>query len=415
MHRVAITGIGVISPVGNSIDELNQAIRSGRCGIGPATSFDTEKVGVFVAGEVTGFDATKYLSKREQRKLDRFTQFAYTAAMDAFKQSGLEETGFDPWRAGIVLGSGMGGLSTVLSEYDELLKYGPKGISPMFVPKSIINAAVGQISMALGLKGGGYGVVTACASSTDAVGQAFRLVRTGVLDIALAGGAESVLTEMAVAGFNNMGALSTQRDPRLACRPFDEERDGFVMGEGAGFLTLENRERALARGAKILGEIAGYGQTSDAYHITAPDPTGISAAMAMTLAMKDGGVEPEDVGYINAHGTSTEYNDKTETLSIRTSFGEAADDVLVSSTKSMTGHLLGATGAVEAIFTVLSLQSGLFPATLGLAHVDAECRLNHIIGKARSASVRYALSNSFGFGGHNSSLLILKAGEDLTC
>lgn len=409
MYNVAITGIGVISPVGNSVETLLNSMEKGVCGIRCATRFDTEKTGVYVAGEVPDFDGTKYLTKRELRKLDRFTQFAYTAAMDAYRSSGLEETGFDIWRAGIVLGSGMGGLDTIIAEHSEMITHGPKGISPMFIPKSIINAAAGQISIALGFRGGGYGVVTACASGTDAVGQAYRLIKSGALDVVVAGGVESVINDMAVAGFNNMGALSNHPDPKLACRPFDRDRDGFIMGEGAGFFVLENRDHALGRGARILGEIAGYGQTSDAYHITAPDATGEGAAMAMTLAMKDGGVKPHEVGYINAHGTSTPLNDKIEALSIRKCFGDAASDVMVSSTKSMTGHLLGATGAVEAIFTVLSLQNDLYPATLGLQNVDEECALNHILGGPRQARAVYALSNSLGFGGHNSSLLIKKA------
>ena len=362
MGSVAITGMGVISPVGNSLEALSAAIRDGICGIAPPRGFSSEVTGIHAAGEVADFDAAKYISRRELRRMDRFAQFAYTAAQDAFAMAGLDGADFDPWRAGIVLASGMGGLDTVLSEHEKMLRKGPAGVSPLFIPKCIINGAAGAISMSLGLKGGSYGVVTACASGTDAIGQGYRLVRSGVMDIVLAGGAESVMNDLAVLGFANMGALSTQRDPRRACRPFDRERDGFVMGEGA--------------------------------------------IMSMRMAMREGGVNPDEIGYINAHGTSTPLNDKVETLAIRRCFEGCARPPLVSSTKSMTGHLLGAAGAVEAIFTVLSLSEGLFPATLGLRDIDEECALNHIIEKPAKNRAAYALSNSLGFGGHNSTLLI---------
>lgn len=406
MGSVAITGMGVISPVGNSLEALSAAIRDGICGIAPPRGFSSEVTGIHAAGEVADFDAAKYISRRELRRMDRFAQFAYTAAQDAFAMAGLDGADFDPWRAGIVLASGMGGLDTVLSEHEKMLRKGPAGVSPLFIPKCIINSAAGAISMSLGLKGGSYGVVTACASGTDAIGQGYRLVRSGAMDIVLAGGAESVMNDLAVLGFANMGALSTQRDPRRACRPFDRERDGFVMGEGAGFMVLEDREHAMRRGARILGGIAGYAHTSDAYHITAPEPTGEGAIMSMRMAMREGGVNPDEIGYINAHGTSTPLNDKVETLAIRRCFEGCARPPLVSSTKSMTGHLLGAAGAVEAIFTVLSLSEGLFPATLGLRDIDEECALNHIIEKPAKNRAAYALSNSLGFGGHNSTLLI---------
>ncbi|MEX1307633.1 MAG: beta-ketoacyl-ACP synthase II, partial [Eubacteriales bacterium] len=356
--------------------------------------------------EVKNFDASKYITKREMRRLDRFCQFAVFAGMQAWEAAGITE--FDPYRAGVILGSGMGGLLTISQQQDILREEGPQAVSSLFIPKSIINIAPGNLAIRLGLHGPCYGVVTACASGTDAIGEAYRLIKSGTADVMLVGGAEAVIDDLAVQGFNQMSALSNATELNRASIPFDKERDGFVMGEGAGFLVLESQSHAAKRGAKVLGEICGFGQTCDANHITAPMEGGIHAAKAMELAVEDAGIKKTDVGYINAHGTGTPLNDVTETDAIKACFGEHAYQLKVNSTKSMTGHMLGAAGAMEAVLTVMSLNAGVALPTINLTVPDERCDLNYVPNKAQAMDAEYGISNSLGFGGHNSSVLIKK-------
>ncbi len=408
MNRVVITGAGIISPLGKDAKTTWEGVKEGRLGIGASDRFDSENIGVYMAGEVKDFDYSKYLTSREARRLDRFSQFAFVAASDALEDSGINLDDYERTRIGVVLGSGMGGLLTTTQEFTKLMEKGPKSVSPLFIPKSIINLAAGYISLKHDLRGPSTSVVSACASGTDALGAAYHMLKEGRCDAVLAGGSEAVICDFAVMGFHQMQALSESQDPKRASIPFDRDRDGFVMGEGAGFFMLETYEGAKKRGANIIAEIAGYGQTCDASHITAPREDGLMAAAAMEQAVKMAGLELTDVEYINAHGTSTPLNDMTETKAIHVCFGEHAKNLMVSSTKSMTGHLLGASGAVEAFVCAKAVSEGFVPATIGLENEADNCDLDYVKGKGRKLDIKVAISNSFGFGGHNAVLLIKK-------
>ncbi len=407
-RRVVITGLGAVTPVGLTAAESWSAVKAGTCGIAPITLYDASNMKAKLAGEVKGFDPANYMEKREARKIDRFAQFALAAAQEAVAQSGLDFTQEDPYRCALIVSAGIGGLYTLQHETVKGEQKGYDKISPFFIPMSIGNMAAAQIAIKYGLKGMATCPTTACAGGTNAVGDAMRQIRDGYAEVVLCGGAEAVVTELAMGGFTSMHALSLSEDPKRASIPFDAERSGFVMGEGAGILVLEELEHAQKRGAVIFGEVVGYGATCDAYHITAPAPGGAEGAKAMALALADAGVAPEEVGYINAHGTSTPMNDACETQAIKTVFGEHAYQMAVSSTKSMTGHMLGAAGAVEAIFTAQALGEGFLPATIGYQVPDPECDLDIVPNVGREADVRYALSNSLGFGGHNASILLKK-------
>lgn len=408
MNRVVITGMGIISPIGNRIDEVRDALIEGKNGIGMLTAEGTTGYKTHLAAEVRDFSAEDYVDKRQARRMDRFCQFSVGAAKMAYEDSGLQEGDFDPYRAGVIAGSGIGGIHTFETEHTKCMEKGMRGISPLFIPMMIPNIAAGMITMEFGLKGASYCTVTACASASHAIGEAFRAIKHGYLDLAITGGADAVITPMAIGGFANMTAMTTSEDPDEGSLPFDARRGGFVIGEGAGMLVLESYEHAKARGAKIYGEIAGYGATSDAYHITAPDPDGRSAAVAMKMAMEEAGLAPNEISYINAHGTGTPANDKMETNAIKIAFGDAAKQVAMSSTKSMTGHLLGAAGAVEAIFGVLAMQGGFIPPTINYKEPDPECDLDCTPNQVKYQTVNSVLSNSLGFGGHNASLLLKK-------
>ncbi len=408
-NKVCIVGMGAVSPIGNNVEDSFRAAVDGHCGIGPATLFDAEYTGIYVAGEIRDFDPSDYITKREAKRMARFTQFAIVAAAQAWDQSGMGEGDFDPSRIGVVLGSGMGGLDVICDQYDEMIREGPRSVSSLFIPKAIINTTAGVIAIRMGLHGPCFSVVTACATGADAVGQAYYAVGEGRMDAALVGGAEAAMTNLAAQGFHQMQALSESKDPKRACIPFDKDRQGFVMAEGAAFLLLESEAHAKKRGARILGEVAGYAQTCDAYHITAPMPDGTYAARAMRLAMDDAGIEARDIGYINAHGTGTPLNDACESAAIESCFGEQAKKLLVSSTKSVTGHMLGAAGAFEAVVCALALRDGIAPPTVGLTEEGEGCNLDYVKGTARKFSADYAMSNAFGFGGHNSCLVIKKA------
>ncbi len=407
--RVVITGIGAITPVGIGKENYWNSLKSGKNGISRITKFDPSDYATQIAGEVKDFDPNNYMDKKEARRMDRFTQLAVAASKEAYDDSGLKSEEIDEYRFGVVLGSGIGGIETLEKEYEKLHTKGPNRVSPFFIPMMISNIGAGQISMTFGAKGPNTTIVTACASSTNSIGEAFRLIERGDADIMITGGAEASITPLAVAGFCSMKAMSTRNEePEKASRPFDKDRDGFVMGEGSGILILEEYEHAIKRGAKIYAEIAGYGLSADAYHITSPAPGGEGAARAMKNAIADAGISPMDIDYINAHGTSTPYNDKFETMAIKTVFGEHVNKLLVSSTKSMTGHLLGAAGAIEAIACTLSIQDGFVPPTINYENPDSECDLNYVPNKGINTDVKYTLSNSLGFGGHNATLIIKK-------
>lgn len=408
MERVVITGIGAVTPIGNTAQEYWDGLLAGKNGIAPITRFDIEGYKASVAGEVKDFDPTAYIDKREAKHMDRFCQYALAAAAQAMEQSGLKEGSFDPFRAGTLVSSGIGGIQTFSDEQTKLNERGARRVSPFCIPMMIGNMASAHISMTYGLKGSSLSVVSACASGTHAVGEGMRAIRHGYLDIAVVGGAESSIVPIAVAGFANMHALSTESDPEAACCPFDARRSGFIMGEGAGVLVLESLSHAKARGATILAEVAGYGTTSDAYHITSPDPTGEGPARAMTMAIEDAGLTPADIDYINAHGTSTPVNDKCETDAIKMAFGESAQRVKISSTKSMTGHLLGAAGAIEAIACAMAVKEDKIPPTIHYEQPDETCDLDYVPNQAVSCPVSAAISNSLGFGGHNATILIRK-------
>lgn len=408
MKRVVITGMGAITPIGKTHEEFWASLKEGRHGIAPISAFDTSDSPVKLAAEVKGFDPTLYIEKKETRRMDRFCQFAVGAALDALKDSKTRFEDLDPYRVGVIMGSGIGGLQTMEAEHTKLLEKGPDRVSVFFIPMMISNMAAGSIAMKTGFKGTNFCPVTACATSAHAVGEAFRAIKHGYLDACITGGSEATVTRFAVAGFNNMTALSRSTDPDRASIPFDAQRDGFIIGEGGGVLVLEELEHAKARGAEIYAEVAGYGATCDAYHITSPSPDGQAAAKAMSLAIEEAGLKPDEIGYINAHGTSTPLNDKYETGAIKIAFGEAAGKVAVSSTKSMTGHLLGAAGAVEGIACAMALKEGVIPPTIGYRDADPECDLDYVTEGARKADLKAAISNSLGFGGHNATLCFKK-------
>ena len=407
-RRVVITGLGAITPVGLTAPESWQAVKDGVCGVAPITQFDTEGMKVSLAAEVKGFVPEDHLGKPEAKRMGRFTQFAVVCAREAMADSGLVTEDEDLDRCGVIISSGIGGLSITEAEHDRGLARGWDRVSPFYIPTAISNMAAGQVAIDTGFRGMCTCPVTACAGGTNAVGDAFHYVRDGYADVMLCGGTEAAVTPLAIGGFTSMKALSQATDPARASIPFDAERTGFVLGEGAGVLVLEELEHALKRGAHIYAEIVGYGVTCDAYHMTAPRPDGSGGAKAMAMAIADAGITPEEVGYINAHGTSTHLNDAGETAAVKTVFGDHARKLAMSSTKSMTGHMLGAAGAVEAIFTALTLKDGYLPATIHYSVPDPECDLDVVPNVGRSAEVRYALSNSLGFGGHNGSVLLKK-------
>jgi len=410
-NRVVITGIGAVTPIGNDVSTFWNSVKEGKCGIDKITLFDASEYKVKIAAEVKDFDANKLMDKREARRMDKFSQFAMVAAEEAVKDSGLDLEAIDQERFGVIVGSGIGGISTIEEQHIKLLEKGPNRISPFFIPMIISNMAAGNVAIKFGAKGICLSLTTACATGTHAVGEAFHNIRYGSSDIIIAGGAEASITPLSLAGFTSLTALSTSEDPARASIPFDKERDGFVMGEGAGILVLESLEHALKRNAKIYAEVVGYGATCDAYHMTSPAPDGEGGARAMKQAIKDAGIEPLEISYINAHGTSTPYNDKFETAAIKTVFGEDAYKIPVSSTKSMTGHLLGAAGAIEAIICAKSVSEGFVPATIGYKTPDEECDLDYVPNKGREQDVKYAMSNSLGFGGHNSTIVLKKWDE----
>lgn len=408
-RRIVITGMGVISPVGTGLNKFWDSLINGQSGIDKITCFDANDLPTKIAGEVKDFNPEYYIEKKELKRLDRFTQFAISATKMALEDSGLDLSNIDKTRAGVILGSGIGGTITWEEQHKTLLTKGSRRISPFFIPMMIVNMASGQVSMTFELKGPNFTVVTACASGTNAVGEAFRTLQRGEADIIITGGTEAPITELSMAGFCSMKALSTRNDePKRASRPFDRDRDGFVMGEGAGILVLETLDNALKRNAKIYGEIIGYGTTADAYHLTQPAPEGEGAARAMKAAISDAGISPKDVDYINAHGTSTPLNDKFETLAIKNTFGDHAYELAVSSTKSMTGHLLGAAGAVEIIASALAVYNDEIPPTINYENKDPECDLNYVPNTSIKRTVNVALSNSMGFGGHNACIIVKK-------
>jgi 3-oxoacyl-[acyl-carrier-protein] synthase II len=403
--RIVITGVGAISPLGLDVPTLWEALKTGQSGAGRITLFDAEPFETKIAAEVKGFDPTKYFEHREARRMDRYTQFATVAATQAVKQADLdcEKEGPD---VGVLIGSGIGGITTLSAQMATLAEKGPRRISPLLVPMMIADAAAGHVSITLGAKGLNFCATSACSSGADAVGEACEIIKRGDVQVMIAGGAEAPITPIAIAGFNAAGALSVRNDaPQKASRPFDAQRDGFVMGEGAAVLVLESLDHALRRNARILAELAAYGATSDAFHITQPAQDGEGGAKAMQMALRKAGMTTRDVDYINAHGTSTAMNDKCETMAIKSVFGEDAHRVPVSSTKSMMGHLIGAAGAIEAIVCVLAIQNGVIPPTINLEHADPDCDLDYVPNTARQQKVKAAMSNSFGFGGHNSVLL----------
>ena len=409
MRRVVITGLGAVTPVGIGTDEFWNSLIQGKSGIGPITRFDTENFNSKIAAEVKNFNPEDYLDKKEAKRMDKFAQYAVAAAKLAITNGDIDLDTIDKNNIGVILGTGIGGVETFEAEHSKLLNRGPNRVSPLFIPMMISNMGTAQISMNLGLKGSTMTITTACASGTHAIGESFMMIKSGQMDMVLTGGAEASITPISVAGFCSMKALSTRNDDYdKACRPFDKERDGFIMGEGAGVLVLEELNHALNRGATIYGEIVGYGSTSDAFHITQPDPEAIGATNAMRLALEDAEVEFAKVGYINAHGTSTYFNDKLETLAIKKLFKEYAYNINISSTKSMTGHLLGAAGGIEAIASILALKTSIIPPTINYENPDEECDLNYTPNKAVERNIEYALSNSLGFGGHNACLLFKK-------
>lgn len=407
MRRVVVTGMGVISPVGNTVESFWDSLVEGRSGIDFITKFDTADYKVKIAAEVKGFDPHDYMEKGEIRKTDLFAQYAVAAAAQAVEDSDILGK-VEPERFGVYVGSGIGGMSTFINECDKLLKGGPRKVSPLFVPMMISNMASGNIAIKYNAQGPSLPVVTACATSTNAVGEAFRSIRFGYADVILAGGAEATVNPLAIAGFTNCMALSTKNIPEESSIPFDKRRDGFVMGEGAGILVLEEYEHAKARGAKIYAEVSGYGNTCDAHHITAPHPEAVGGARAISLAMEEAGLQEETEIYINAHGTGTPLNDKSETIAIKKALGDRAYHVCISSTKSMTGHMLGAAGAIEAIASVLALKNGVIPPTIGYREKDEDCDLDYVPNTAREKNVSAALSVSLGFGGHNACIALRK-------
>ncbi|MGJ7919582.1 beta-ketoacyl-ACP synthase II [Neobacillus sp. LXY-4] len=407
-RRVVVTGIGAVTPLGNDAETTWNNVIAGVSGIGPLTRLNADEYPAKVAAELKDFNIEAFIDKKDARKMDRFTHYAVAASTMAVKDANLTINDENATRVGVWIGSGIGGMETFENQFETFLNRGYKRVSPFFVPMIIPDMAAGQVSIMLGAKGINSCTVTACATGTNSIGDAFKVIQRGDADVMVSGGAEAPITRMSVAGFCANTALSTNPDPQTASRPFDANRDGFVIGEGAGIVILEELEHALARGAKIYAEIVGYGATGDAYHVTAPAPGGEGGARAMKMAIADGGLTPEQVDYINAHGTSTGYNDKYETAAIKEVFGEYAYKVAVSSTKSMTGHLLGAAGGIEAIFTCLALKEGVIPPTMNLETPDPECDLDYVPNKARQKEISVAISNSLGFGGHNATIAFKK-------
>lgn len=407
-RRVVVTGLGAITPIGNTAEEFWNNAKEGKVGIDEITRFDTSDYKVKLAAEVKGFDAKEHMDFKAAKRMELFSKYAVTAAMEAYKDSGLALEKENAFRAGVIVGSGIGSLQVVEREYEKILTKGPGRVNPLMVPLMISNMAAGNISIQLGLRGKCTNVVTACASGTNCIGDAFRAIKYDDADIMFAGGTESCICPTGVAGFTSLTALSTSKDPERASIPFDKDRDGFVLGEGAGVVVLEELEHAKARDARIYAEVAGYGATGDAYHITSPAEDGKGAAMAMTLAMREGGIEPSQVDYINAHGTGTHHNDLFETRAIKLALGDAAKNVVINSTKSMIGHLLGAAGGAEFIICVKSIQDGFIHQTVGTKEVEPECDLNYAVGAPIEKEVNYVLTNSLGFGGHNATLLLKK-------
>lgn len=407
-RRVVITGLGAVTPIGNTVSEFWQGIREERVGIGEITRFDTENFSVKLAAEVKNFDAAERMDAKAARRMEKFSRYAVAAAKEAFVDAGLSMEQEDPFRVGVIAGSGIGSLETEEEAYGRILQNQVRRVAPLMIPKMISNMAAGNISIHLGLRGKCTNVATACASGTHCIGDAFRAIQYEDADVMLAGGAESCICPTGVAGFQALTALSTATDPLRASLPFDKERSGFVLGEGAGIVVLEELSHALARGAHIYAELVGYGATGDAFHITSPCEDGSGAARAMQLAMREGGVRPSEVTYINAHGTGTHHNDLYETRAVKAAFGEAAKTVVINSTKSMIGHLLGAAGGVECIVCAKAVEENYIHRTVGTRETDAECDLNYAIEAPVEKEVRYALTNSLGFGGHNASLLLKK-------
>jgi len=408
-RRVVVTGIGVVSPIGNGKEAFFKGLKEGKNGAGLIESFDTTEYTTKIAAAVKDFEPDKYIPKKEVKRMDRFTQYGIAASHMAVEDAKIDLESIDPSRVGVIMGSGIGGIQTLEEQHKKLVSKGPKRVSPFLIPMMITNMVSGQISMTFGAKGPNTTVVTACASGTHAIGDAFKAIQRGDADVMFTGGAEASICELGMAGFCTMKAMSTRNDdPLTASRPFDKDRDGFLMGEGSGIIILETLESAEARGAHIYAEIVGYGSTADAYHMTSPAPGGEGAARCMTMAINDAGIEPTAIDYINAHGTSTPYNDKFETMAIKSALGDHAYKISVSSTKSMTGHLLGASGAVEAIASVMAVHDNFVPPTINLQNQDPELDLDYTANVGKEKEVNYALSNSLGFGGHNGTLIFKK-------
>ncbi len=405
--RVVVTGLGCISPVGNNVKDTWDALLAGKSGAAPITAFDASGHKTKFAAEVKGFDAVAMFGTREARKMDRFTHFATAAALEAIEQSGLKITEENRDRVGILIGSGIGGVISIIEQYEAMRERGPDRVSPFLIPMMISDSAAGNLAIRIGARGPNMALATACASGTNALGEAAEMIRRGAADVMVAGASEAGISALTMAGMNVMTALSTRNDdPQRASRPFDKSRDGFLMGEGAGILILESLEYAQARGAKVICEFTGYGTSDDAHHISAPAENGAGAAISMSLALKDAGLGVTDIQYINAHGTSTQLNDKSETAAIKTVFGEQAYKTAVSSTKSMTGHLLGASGALEAVVAALAITNGILPPTINYETPDPNCDLDYVPNQPRKADVENVMSNSFGFGGHNATLIL---------
>lgn len=406
--RVVVTGLGVVSSLGIGVDGFWQSIKSGKCGISTVERVDVSDMPTKVGAEIKDFNPGDFIDKKEAKRMDKFSQYAVVAAQLAVEHAKLDLNKVNNERMGVIIGTGIGGIETLENQYNVLMEKGPGRVSPFFVPMMIPNMAAGNVGITFGAKGFTECVVTACASSTNSIGDAFKVIQRGDADVIITGGTEAPITRLTYAGFCASKAMSTNEDPLTCCRPFDLNRDGFIMGEGAGIIVLEEYQHAIGRGAEIIAEIVGYGCTNDAFHITAPAEKGEGGARCMNLALKDANILPSDVGYINAHGTSTELNDKNETTAIKTVFGEHAYKLAVSSTKSMTGHLLGGAGAIEAIITALALKEGFLPPTINYNTPDPECDLDYVPNVGRESAITYALSNSFGFGGHNATI-VLKA------
>jgi len=407
-RRVVVTGLGVVHSLGNDVQTFWNAIKEGKNGIKKVTKFDTSEFPTKVGAQIDDFDSSRYIDRKEAKRMDLFTQYAIVASQQAVDMAGLDFSKIDPFRAGVFIGSGIGGMETLEENCRILFEKGPKKVSPFFVPMMIANMASGMVAIRFGIKGPNACVVTACATSNHSIGDAMRVIQNGEADVMITGGSEAALTPLGYAGFCAMRAMSTNEDPETACRPFDKNRDGFVMGEGAGILVLEDYEHAVKRGATILAELAGYASTGDAYHITAPDPDCLAGIMCIRNALKDAGIAPEEVDYFNAHGTSTPLNDPSETKCIKEVFGEHARKLAISSTKSMTGHLLGAAGGIEAVISVMAIKDGFIPPTINLREPDPECDLDYVPNVGRKADVKFVVSNALGFGGHNSALVFRK-------